>query len=150
MYFQEGTRIDAAVAQVTAIMAQITHVLPAGITPPYVIQYDASTVPIIQGSLSGPGYSEAQLYDFAANFIRTQLATVRGASVPMPFGGRVRQIMVDLDPQEMLAKGISAADVSAAVNAQSLILPGGTAKFGNRIYNVQMNSSPLAVTGLND
>ncbi|HWF45706.1 MAG TPA: efflux RND transporter permease subunit [Bryobacteraceae bacterium] len=150
MYFQEGTRIDAAVAQVTAIMGQITHVLPAGITPPYVIQYDASTVPIIQGSLSGPGYSEAQLYDFAANFIRTQLATVRGASVPVPFGGRVRQIMVDLDPQEMLAKGISAADVSNAINAQSLILPGGTAKFGDRIYNVQMNGSPLAVAGLND
>jgi CzcA family heavy metal efflux pump len=150
MYFQEGTRIDAAVAQVTAIMGQITHVLPAGITPPYVIQYDASTVPIIQGSLSGPGYSEAQLYDFAANFIRTQLATVRGASVPVPFGGRVRQIMVDLDPQQMLAKGISAADVSSAINAQSLILPGGTAKFGDRIYNVQMNSSPQAVAGLND
>ena len=150
MYFQEGTRIDAAVAQVAAIMSQITHVLPAGITPPYVIQYDASTVPIIQGSLSGPGYSEAQLYDFAANFIRTQLATVRGASVPMPFGGRVRQIMVDLDPQEMLAKGISAGEVSNAINAQSVILPGGTAKFGKRIYNVQMNSNPQAAADLND
>ncbi|MGC2661396.1 MAG: efflux RND transporter permease subunit [Bryobacteraceae bacterium] len=150
MYFQEGTHIDAAVAQVTAIMGEITHVLPPGIDPPYVIQYDASTVPIIQATLSGRGYSEAQLYDFASNFIRTQLATVRGASVPSPFGGRVRQIMVDLDPQEMLAKGISAADVSEAINAQSLILPGGTAKFGDRIYNVQMNSSPEAATDLNN
>ncbi|HEX4810521.1 MAG TPA: efflux RND transporter permease subunit [Bryobacteraceae bacterium] len=150
IYFQEGTRIDAAVAQVAAIMAQITRVLPPSITPPYVIQYDASTVPIIQGSLSGAAYSEAELYDFAANFIRTQLATVQGASVPMPFGGRPRQIMVDLDPREMLAKGISAANVSEAINAQSLILPGGTAKFGDRIYNVQMNSSPEAVSELND
>ena len=150
LYFQEGTQVDAAVAQVTAIMGQVTRVLPPGITPPYVIQYDASTVPILQGSLSGPGFSEAELYDYASNFIRTQLATVQGASVPTPFGGKPRQIMVDLDPQQMFAKGISAGDVSEAISAQNLILPGGSAKFGSRQYNVVMNSSPSVAADLND
>jgi CzcA family heavy metal efflux pump len=149
-FFQEGTNVDAAVAQVTAIMAQITRVLPPGITPPYIIQYDASTVPILQGSLSGLGFSEAELYDFGANFIRTQLATVQGASVPTPFGGKVRQIMVDLNPARMFATGISAQDVSEAINAQNLILPGGTAKFGERQYNILLNSSPTVASDIND
>ena len=150
LFFQPGVKIEAAVAQVTANCQSVAKVLPPGITPPLVVQYNVSNVPILQASLSGKGFSEAELYDFGLNFIRTQLATVQGASVPTPYGGKPRQIMVDLDPEAMLATGISAADVSNAINAQSVILPGGSAKFGEREYHVRLNNSPDAVEDLNN
>jgi multidrug efflux pump subunit AcrB len=101
-------------------------------------------------SASSPTLSEAQLYDYGLNFIRTQLATVQGAQVPLPYGGKPRQIMVDLDQQALLAKGLSASDVTNAVNAQNLILPAGSAKMGTREYSVRLNSSPEAVSAIND
>lgn len=150
VFFQPGARIEAAVAQLTSVTQTILRVLPPGITPPLIIQYSASNVPILQIGVSSQTLSEQQLYDYGLNFIRTQLATVQGAAVPLPYGGKPRQIMVDLDMQALQAKGLSAADVSAAINAQNLILPAGTAKMGEREYSVRLNSSPEAVELLND
>ncbi len=150
VFFHPGAKIEAAVAQVTSINQTLLRVMPPGITPPLIIRYSASNVPVLQASISSDTLTEQQLYDYGLNFIRTQLATVQGASVPLPYGGKVRQIMVDIDPQALFAKGLSAADVSNAINAQNLILPAGSAKIGGREYNVRLNSSPEAVAALND
>jgi CzcA family heavy metal efflux pump len=150
VFFHPGANIDGAVAQVTAISQSITRILPPGIVPPNILQYNVSNVPILQASLSGKGFSESDLYDLGLNFLRTQLATVQGASVTTPFGGKPRQIMVDLEPEQMFSKGISASDVSNAINAQNVILPGGSVKFGNHEYHVRMNASPEAVEDLNN
>ena len=150
LFFQPGVRIEAAVAQVTANCQSVVRVLPPGITPPTILQYNVSNVPILQASLGGKGFSEAELFDFGLNFIRTQLATVQGASVPSPFGGKPRAIMVDLDPEQMLAKGISASEVNDAIQSQNVILPGGAAKFGDRQYNIRMNASPEVLEDLNN
>jgi len=124
--------------------------MPPGIFPPGVVKYDASSVPILQLGLSSNTLTEQQLFDYGTNFIRTPLATVQGASVPLPYGGKYREIMVDLDPDALYANHLSATDVSNAVNLQSLILPAGTAKVGDREYLVMLNSSPTVVTALND
>ena len=150
VYFQPGTSIDAAVAQVTAINQTILRVLPTGATPPLVIRFSASNVPILQLGLGSKTLSEQALYDLGLNFLRVQLATVQGASVPLPIGGKVRQIMVDLDPQALQAKGLTPTDVTNAINAQNLTLPSGTAKIGDREYNVLLNSSPDVATGIGD
>ena len=150
VFFHPHANIAAAVAQVTSISQTILRVLPPGIQPPLIVQYSASNVPIVQIAASSPTLTEAQLYDYGLNFIRTQLATVQGAQVPLPYGGKPRQIMVDLDQQELLAKGLSASDVTNAVNAQNLILPAGSAKIGAREYSVRLNSSPEVVAALND
>jgi multidrug efflux pump subunit AcrB len=150
VFFHPGTPVDAAVAQMTAISQTVTRQMPPGATPPLILRFNASSVPILQLGLGGQGFSEQALYDFGSNFIRTQLATVQGASVLQPAGGRARQIMVDLDPKALYARGISPSDVSAAINAQSPILPAGAAKMGEREYNVRLNSSPDAVEALND
>jgi multidrug efflux pump subunit AcrB len=150
VFFHPRANIAAAVAQVTSISQTILRVLPPGTQPPLIVQYSASNVPIVQIAASSPTLSEAQLYDYGLNFIRTQLATVQGAQVPLPYGGKPRQIMVDLDQQALLAKGLSASDVTNAVNAQNLILPAGSAKIGTREYSVRLNSSPEAVAALND
>jgi multidrug efflux pump subunit AcrB len=150
LFFQPGVKIEAAVAQVTANCQSVSRVLPPGITPPLVIQYNVSNVPILQASLGGKGFSEAELFDFGLNFIRTQLATVQGATVPSPFGGKPRAIMVDLDPEQMLAKGITASEVGDAINSQNVILPSGSAKFGDRQYNVRLNASPDVLEDLNN
>jgi CzcA family heavy metal efflux pump len=150
VFFHPRANIAAAVAQVTSIAQTILRVLPPGIQPPLIVQYSASNVPIVQIAASSPTLSEAQLYDYGLNFIRTQLATVQGAQVPLPYGGKPRQIMVDLDQQALFAKGLSASDVTNAVNAQNLILPSGSAKMGTREYSVRLNSSPEAVAALND
>jgi CzcA family heavy metal efflux pump len=149
MFFQPGAKIEAAVAQLTATSQTILKLLPPGITPPLIIQYSASSVPIIQLGVSSKTMSESQIYDYAQNFVRVQLATVRGASTPSPYGGKPRQIMVDLDQQALQAKGLTAYDVSNAINAQNLILPAGTEKMGNREYTVSLNSSPDAINTLN-
>ena len=150
VYFQPGTSIDAAVAQVTAINQTILRVLPTGATPPLVIRFSASNVPILQLGLGSKTLTEQALYDIGLNFLRAQLATVQGASVPLPTGGKVRQIQVDLDPQALQAKGLTPSDVTNAINLQNLTLPSGTAKIGDREYNVFLNSSPDLVAGLND
>ncbi len=150
VFFHEGAKIESGVAQITSICQTLLRIMPPGTTPPLIIQYSASNVPIMQLGLSGQSMSEQQLYDLGLNFIRTKLATVQGAQVPLPYGGKSRQIMVDIDPQKLYAKGLSPADVSNAINAQNVILPGGTQKIGDREYNVRLNSSPEVLDVLND
>ncbi|MFM6075751.1 MAG: efflux RND transporter permease subunit, partial [Dolichospermum sp.] len=150
LFFQPGAKIEAAVAQITSNTQTILRALPPGITPPLIIRYNASNVPILQLSVSSKSLSEQELYDNGNNFLRTQLATVQGASVPLPYGGKPRQIMVDIDPQALFAKGLSATDVTAAISAQNLILPGGNAKLGDREYSVRLNSSPQVLEALNN
>jgi multidrug efflux pump subunit AcrB len=150
IFFQHNANIASAVAQVTAISQSQVRSLPPGTTPPLVITYNASSVPILQLALSGEGLSEQQLTDFGINFIRTQLATVQGAAIPYPYGGKLRQIQVDIDDAALQAKGLSPSDVVNAFNAQSLILPAGTAKIGGLEYQVETNSSPDTIAALND
>ena len=150
VFFHEGAKVEAGVAQVTSITQTLLRILPPGTTPPLILQYSASNVPILQLGLTGKGLSEQQLYDLGLNFIRTQLATVQGAQVPLPYGGKSRQVMVDIDPQKLFGKGLSPADVSNALNAQNVILPAGTQKIGDREYNVRLNSSPELLQTLND
>ena len=150
IFFQPGVQIDLAVAQVTAIMQTILRTLPPGSYPPFVLKYDASSVPILQLGLSGQGLSESDLYDDGLQFIRPRLANVKGASVPLPYGGKVKQVMVDLDPNLMFSHHISPVDVGQAVAQQNLILPAGTARMGNKEYVVRTNSSPDALSSLND
>ncbi len=150
IYFQPGVNIGSAVAQVTAIAQTQLRQLPAGTTPPLIIQYDASSVPIIQLGLSGQGLSEMQLNDLALNFIRTQLVTVPGAGLPYPYGGKVRQVQVDLNMPALQAKGLAPSDVVNAIGAQNLILPSGTIKIGPFEYQVETNSAPETIQGLNE
>ncbi|RDS81116.1 AcrB/AcrD/AcrF family protein [Dyella monticola] len=150
VYFHAGADINRAIAEASANSQSLLRVLPPGTLPPLIISYNASTVPILQLALSSKTLSEQQLYDLGNNFIRTQLATVQGAAVPLPFGGKVRQVMVDIDSQAMQAKGLSPLDVVNAVNAQSLILPGGTAKIGALEYNVNLNGSTNSIAALNN
>jgi len=150
VYFQPNVRIDMALAQITAISQTLLRIFPPGITPPAILKYDASSVPILQLGLESNTLSEQAIFDLALNFIRTQLATVQGAAVPLPYGGKFRQINVDLDPDQLYAKGISATDVSAALSAQSVILPAGDAKIGNIDYQIKLNSSPRILDHLNN
>jgi multidrug efflux pump subunit AcrB len=150
VFFHEGAKVEAGVAQVTSICQTLLRILPPGTTPPLILQYSASNVPILQLGLTSKTLSEQQLYDLGLNFIRTQLATVQGAQVPLPYGGKSRQVMVDIDPQKLFGKGLSPADVSNALNAQNVILPAGTQKIGDREYNVRLNSSPELLQALND
>ncbi len=150
VYFQPNVKVELALSQITAVVQTILRVLPPGTYPPNIIKFDASSVPIVQLSLSGQGLSESDLYDLGLSFIRPRLANVKGASVPLPYGGKVRQIMVDLDPDLMYANHLSAQDVSTAVSQQNLILPAGTARIGDREYVVKTNSSPSEVSALND
>jgi multidrug efflux pump subunit AcrB len=150
IYFHPGANIQTALAQVTAISQTFLRQLPPGTTPPLVIIYSASTVPVLQIGLTSDRLSEQALFDYGNNFIRTQLATVQGAAMPYPYGGKQRLISVDLDPVALQSKGLSPVDIVNAVNAQNLILPTGTAKMGALEYNVEMNASPRTVAELND
>jgi CzcA family heavy metal efflux pump len=150
VYFQPGASIDAAVAQVSSANAATVRTLPPGITPPFVLRYSASSVPVIQLGVSSDDLTEQAMYDLAYNFIRVGLATVQGAAVPVPSGGKVRQIQVDLNPARLQSYGLSPTDVSNAINAQNLILPTGTVKVDTREYGVVVNSSPQIVAALND
>ena len=150
VFLQPKAKPEMAIAQITSLTQSILRIMPPGIFPPGVVKYDASSVPILQLGLSSETLTEQQLFDYGTNFIRTQLATVQGASVPLPYGGKYREIMVDLDPEALYANHLSATDVSNAVNQQSVILPAGTAKVGDREYVVMLNSSPTVVTALND
>ena len=150
VFFHPNVKIDMAVAQITAICQAAVRSLPPGITPPLIITYNASSVPILQLSLSSKTLSESQVNDLGVNFLRVGLATVQGAAMPNPYGGKTRQIMVDVDLSALNGKGLSPADVVNAISAQNLILPAGTEKMGNLEYAVELNGSPLSVDELND
>ena len=150
IFFHPHVNIGAAVAKVTAICETQLRSLPPGTVPPFIIQYNASTVPVLQLGLSGQGLTEQQLFDLGTNFISTQLATVEGASIPYPYGGKQRQIQVDLDTHAMQARGISPADVVNAVSAQNIIAPAGTIKIHKLEYAVESNAAPLTIQELND
>src|ERR1700678_2172414 len=150
IYLQPTASIDRANAQVTAVSQTILRQLPPGSLPPLIVNYNASTVPIVQLGVSGKGLTEPQLNDIALNFLRTQLVTVPGAAIPFPFGGKQRQVMVYLNPHLLQAKGLSPNDVLTAVGKQNLILPGGTAKMGHFEYDVDLNADLKTVQEFND
>jgi multidrug efflux pump subunit AcrB len=150
IFFHQGVQVANAVAQVTAVSQTILRTLPQGSTPPLVITYNASTVPILQLALSGPGLSEQQLGDIGLNFLRTGLVTIPGVAIPYPYGGKQRQVQVDLDTAALQSKGLSPLDVVNAISLQNLILPAGTAKIGPFEYQVDMNGAPTTVNELND
>jgi CzcA family heavy metal efflux pump len=150
IFFQPNTKIDLAFSQVTAISQTVLRGYPPGTTAPLVMSYNAATVPVLQLALSSAKLGEAQIFDLGNNFIRTQLAVVQGAAMPFPYGGKQRSVLVDLDPQKLQAKGLSAKDVTDAIGAQNLILPSGTQKIGEYEYNIRLNGSPRSVVELND
>jgi multidrug efflux pump subunit AcrB len=150
IFFYPTVRIEMAMSQVTAIAQSQLRQDPPGTTPPFILAYNASSVPIIQLALSGKNLSEQQINDLASNFLRTQLATVQGAVFPNPYGGKQRQIQVDLNIQQLQAKGLSPSDVVSAIGSQNLILPAGTVKIGSFENDVDMNGSPQTVEEMND
>jgi multidrug efflux pump subunit AcrB len=150
IFFHPGVNIGNAVAQVTAVSQTLLRTLPLGTTPPLIIQYNASSVPILQLALAGEGLSEQQLGDIGLNFVRTGLVSVPGAAIPYPYGGKQRQVQVDLNTTALQSKGLSPNDVVNAINLQNLILPAGTAKIGTFEYEVDMNGAPQTVPELND
>src|ERR1700677_3967483 len=150
IFFRPSVNIAMAVTQVTAICQTTLRSLPLGTTPPLVITYTASSTPVVQLGLSSKTLPEQQLFDLGQNFLRTQLSTVQGAGTPYPFGGKPRQIQVDLDSAKLQAYGLSPNDIVNAVAAQNLILPAGTTKIGATEYNVELNGSPQTITELND
>ncbi|HEY4203918.1 MAG TPA: efflux RND transporter permease subunit [Xanthobacteraceae bacterium] len=150
IFFQPNVDIRTANAQVTAIAQTMLKQLPPGATPPLILNYSASTVPIIQLALAGEGLTEQNLFDIATNQLRTPLVTVPGAAIPWPFGGKQRQIQIDLDPSALQARGLSGTDVANALAAQNLITPVGTQKIGQFEYNIQLNNSPLKIEELGD
>jgi multidrug efflux pump subunit AcrB len=150
IYFYPGAKIEAAVAQVTATSQAVLKVMPPGIDPPYIVQYSATSVPIVQIAVSSETLTEQQIFDYASNFIIQRLGTVQGARVPQPWGGKWPQLMVDIDPEQLYARGLSPADVQTAINSQNLIVPAGTAKIGDREYYVRMNSSPDLISAFNE
>ena len=132
IFFQPGAKIEAATAQVTAISQTAVRQMPPGTTPPFIIRYSASNVPILQIALESDSLSEQQLFDYGTNFIRADVATIQGAQMPWPYGGKQRQIMIDIDPQRLYAWGLSPRDVNNALGLQNVIVPTGTAKIGRR------------------
>ena len=150
IYFQPGTNIDGAMAQVTAVSQTILRRMPPGTQPPLIVRYNASSVPILQLSLSSETRTESQVTDYAQFGVRNQAVTVPGAVLPLPFGGKPRQIMIDLDPQALSAHGLSAQDVNAAISLQNLTLPSGTLKVGPTDFTVTLNSSPEAIAAIAD
>jgi multidrug efflux pump subunit AcrB len=150
IFMQPGASVDGAIAQVAAVSQPILRQLPPNAFPPLIMAYSASNVPVIQLGLSSPTLTEQQIYDLGTNFVRPALATVQGAQAPLPVGGKVREVVVDLDPQKLFAWGLSPSDISTAVNAQNVILPSGTAKIGALEYPILFNGSPTVAAALND
>ncbi len=150
IFLQPGASLDTANAQVTAGSQVVLRSMPAGTQPPIVLNFSASSVPILQLGLSGPGLSEQELNDLALNFLRTQLVTVPGAVIPYPYGGKQREIMINLNPQQLQAKGLSPADVLSAVERQYLVLPSGTAKISQFEYDVHVNGTTLKADEINN
>jgi multidrug efflux pump subunit AcrB len=150
LYLQEGASLDTANSQVSAASEFMLRSLPPGILPPQIIDFSASTVPILQLGLSGRGLTEAELNDLGLQFVRTQLITIPGAVVPNVYGGKQRSIMVNLDPRALQAKGLAPNDVLNALAAQNVVQPGGTAKIGEDEYDIHINSSPITLTGISN
>ena len=150
IFFQPGVNVATANAQVTAVSQSVVKQMPAGTTPPLILNYNASTVPILQVALSGKGLSEQNLADLGVNVIRTRLVTVPGAAIPYPFGGKSRQVQIDLDPAALQARGLAAQDVANALAAQNLIVPVGTQKIGTFEYTLQLNNAPSAIEQLGE
>jgi multidrug efflux pump subunit AcrB len=150
IYFQPDVNLDLAISQIVAATNFIRVVMPPGIQAPVVVQFNASSVPVLQISLSSDSLNEQQLYDYGIYRLRQQLAPVQGVTLPTPAGGKYRQIMVDLDPAKLLAKGLTPLDVVTAVNAQNLTLPSGTAKIGDTQYTVRTNATPASIADLNN
>jgi multidrug efflux pump subunit AcrB len=150
IFFQPGVDISIANAQVTAIAQTVLRQMPPNITPPLILNYNAATVPIIQLALAGKGVPEQAVFDLAINTVRTPLVTVPGAAIPFPFGGKFRQIQIDLDPAALQARGLSAADVANALAAQNLLTPVGTQKIGGHEYAIQLNNAPADFNALAD
>jgi CzcA family heavy metal efflux pump len=150
VFFHQGVNVDLAMSQITSIGQAFLRNLPPGTTPPFILNYNASTVPIIQLALSSKTMTEQQMNDLGFNFVRTQLATVQGAAAPYPYGGKQREINVDLNLQAMQTYGVTPADINAAIDNQNLILPSGTEKIGLYEYDVKLNGSPTAAEDLND
>jgi CzcA family heavy metal efflux pump len=150
VFFHPGTDVHVAITQITAISQSMIRQLPTGISPPLILTYSASSVPILQLGLKGQGFSEQELFDFGANVVRNQLATVAGAAIPWPYGGKQRQVSVNLDIPALQAKGLSPTDVINAISAQNLALPSGTVKMGSTEFNVDINGSPDTIAELNN
>ncbi len=148
IFFQPGVNVSVANAQVTAISQTSLRQMPPGTTPPLILNYNASTVPILQLALSGPGLSEQNLFDLAVNVLRPPLVTVAGAAIPFPYGGKQRQVQIDLDSSALQARGLSAQDVATALAAQNLIIPVGTQKIGSLEYTLQLNNAPSLIPDL--
>ncbi len=150
IFFQPTANIQTAIAQTVASVQTQVRQLPPGITPPLVIKYSASSIPVVQLALSSTTLPEQTVFDAAVNQLRPQLVTIPGVAIPFPYGGKIRLVSVDLDVQALQSRGMAPVDVVNAINTQNLVLPSGTAKFGETEYNVRMNSSPDAISGLND
>ena len=150
VFFQPNVNINSALAQITAASQTVLKLLPAGITPPYVLSFNASSVPILQLALSSDTLSQAEIFDAGQNFIRPQLATVAGAAVPSPYGGKVLQVQVDLNQDKLQAYGLSSQDVVEAIARQNVITPVGTEKVGEFEYVVSLNDAPSRISELND
>src|SRR5271168_3555473 len=150
IYFQPGVDIRTATAQVTSISQTVLKQMPPGVTPPLILNYNASTVPILQLATSSHTLSEQQVLDLTQNFMRPALSTVPGVAIPYAYGGKVRQVQIDLDPQALQAKGLSAQDVENAIAAQNQILPAGTVKIGSFQYTVELNDAARTIEELNN
>ena len=150
IYFHPNVSVDSALAQVTAMSQSIRAIMPPGIQPPIILRFNASSVPILQISVSSETLSESQVYDFAMWEMRRRLSVIRGLTMPTPYGGLERQIMVDLDPELLQARGVSARDVADAINAYNLALPTGVARIGTQQYPVSLNNTPPSAAAFNE
>jgi multidrug efflux pump subunit AcrB len=150
IYFQPNVNLELAISQIVSATNSIRALMPPGINPPVIVQFNASSVPILQLSLTSDQLNEQQLYDYGIYQVRQQLAPIPGITLPTPYGGKYRQIMVDLDPKALLAQGLTPTDVTNAVNAQNLTVPSGDAKIGDKQYIVKLNAQPTTVAALND
>src|SRR5215813_10897734 len=149
IYFQPDVNLDLAISQIAAATNAIRALMPTGIQPPIIVQFNASSVPVLQISLSSDSLNEQQLYDYGIYRMRQQLAPIPGVTLPTPAGGKYRQIMVDIDPDKLLSRGLTPLDIVNAVNTQNLTLPSGTAKIGNTQYTVRTNATPATIDDLN-
>src|SRR5262245_49940562 len=150
VFFHPGTDVGVAMSQVTSVSQAIRQIMPPSVQPPIILRFNASSVPILQLSLSSDTLSESEVYDYALWRLRTQLSTIRGLTLPAPYGGKERQIMVDLDPKAMQSLGVSAREIADAVNAYNLAYPTGVARIGDREYPVSLNNSPPSAEAFND
>ena len=149
VYFEPGSDIGGAIAQISSVSATVSRIMPPGIQPPVVLRYNASNVPVAQMTLEGEGLTEQQLFDYGLNFLRLRLFTIPGLATPAPYGGKQRQIMVDADPVRAAARGISPQDIVDAVVRQNVILPAGDARLGTTDYDILINGSPTSAADFN-